>query len=147
VFLEILAGLCQRRGERQIADPVPGSPNGAGQDPRCRQTRLAADQHLRRRADEAVDGVRPAPCVSRGQCRSQPSRIDLVVGESEQIAGQHDLVQRAQVDPTNGFRDRRLPFRTRQSSISEGDVSRRNRLLSRRQNQISVRIRTDAGQP
>ena len=58
VFLQILAGLCQGRSERQVADP--GSPVRRMVPASTReghQTHLPADQHLRRGAEKPSMGA------------------------------------------------------------------------------------------
>ena len=60
VLLEVLAGARERRGEGQVVGVVAGAPDGAGEHAGGDQALLAADQQLGRRADQAVDGERPA---------------------------------------------------------------------------------------
>ena len=64
VLLEVLRRPGQRGGEGEVALVVAGTPDGAGQHPRGDQAALAADQHLRRRAEHAVDVEGPAHRVA-----------------------------------------------------------------------------------
>ena len=60
VLLEVLRRPRQRGGQREVALVVAGTPDGAGQHARGDQAALAADQHLRGRAEHPVDVEGPA---------------------------------------------------------------------------------------
>ena len=76
VLLEVLAGPSERGREGEVAGVVAGAPDGAGQDPREDQALVAADQQLRRRADQAGDRERPRALVPVGELVEHPSRVD-----------------------------------------------------------------------
>ena len=84
---------------------VAGTPDGAGQHPRGDQAALAAHQHLGRRAEQAVDVEGPAHRVVLGQPAQRPADVDRLVGGGDQVAGQHDLLEVAGVDPGHGVGD------------------------------------------
>ncbi len=78
VLLEVLRRAGQGGGQRQVAGVVPGTSDGAGQHARGDQPALAADQHLRRRAEQPVDVERPAHRVARGQPAQRPAHVDVL---------------------------------------------------------------------
>ena len=110
VLLQVLARPGERVGAGEVGAAVAGALDGAGEHPGGRQARLEADEHLRRRADEAVDEVGPAPRVGLAQPGDQPARVEVRVRDGDQVAGQHDLVEQAAADVADRPRDRGPPL-------------------------------------
>ena len=65
VLLEVLRRAGQGGGQREVVGVVAGTADGAGQDAARHQAALAADEHLRGGAEQAVDVERPARRVAR----------------------------------------------------------------------------------
>ncbi len=83
----------RRGGEGEVAVVVAGTPDGAGQHPRGDQAALAADQHLRGGAEQAVDVEGPAHGVVLGEPAQRPADVDRLGGGGDQVAGEHDLLE------------------------------------------------------
>src|SRR5207342_3221177 len=76
---------------------------------------------------QAIDQIGPALGVVLRQASSDPSQIDVVLSEGQQVAREHDLFQLSVADPAYGLGNCRLPFRPTQPTVGETDVARRFR--------------------
>ena len=111
---------------------VAGTPDGAGQHARGHQSALAADEHLRRRAEQAVDVERPAGRVVLGEPAQRPADVEGLVGGGDEVAGQHDLLEVAGADPGDGVGDHAHPLLAVEGAVGEHQALGRERRLGER---------------
>ena len=103
---------------------ITGPPDGAGQYPGGSETSFALHQHLRGGSNQTVDQIGPALGVVLRQPGGNPSQVDVVVGEGQQVPSEHHLLQLSVADAAYGLSDNGLPLRSAQPAITEGDVPR-----------------------
>jgi hypothetical protein len=149
VLLEVLARAGQRGGEGQVVLVVTGALDRAGQDSRGDQSLLQPDQHLRGRADQAVDCENPGGVVALGQARQQPAHVDRAIGLDAQVPCEHHFVQRTVGDPLDRLTDGAGPLGRGESAVGEGNaVGLPGRLLRDGLDRARQRrVRADSGHP
>ena len=101
------------------------APDCSGENARCHNITTTPHQQLRRRANETVDGERPAFRIALGQARHEKTRIDRIRRLRNDVACQHHFVQLAAGDALHRFRDRALPRLRVTRALAEDDIRRR----------------------
>ena len=105
VLLLVLGRVQQGVHPRLVVGRVAAARRRTGQDPGDDPVTGAAHQQLRRRAHQPADRERPAVGVARGQPGQHGADVDVVLGDRQQVVGEHDLVQVAGRDPGHRRRD------------------------------------------
>ncbi len=121
----VLLDVLDRAGERGAATTVlvrvAGAAQGAGEHARGGDAVHEAQQHLRRRAEQAVDGEDPAAGVVALEPLQRPAQVDRAVRACLQVSGQHDLVDRSRGDPGDCLSDGGHPLGTGDPPVGVDD--------------------------
>jgi hypothetical protein len=148
VLLEVFGGPGQGRGEGQVAAVVAGTPDGAGQHAGGDQAALASHQHLRGGAEEAVDVEGPAHRVAGREALQRPPDVDRLVEGRDQVAGQHDLLQRSRADPVDRVGHDPHPLLAVEGAVGEAQADRRTGLFGHGDGGVLIeRAARDGGEP
>ena len=148
VLLEVLARAGERGGQGEVALVGAGTPDGAGQHARGDQAALAADQHLRASRRTCRRRGRSSTSGSSSASRAQrPAHVDRCGGGRDQVAGEHDLLEVARLDPADGLGHDGHPVLAVEGAVGEdhalGGARRARRAVVRR----PVIGGADQGQP
>ncbi len=106
VLVEILRRRGQGEGGSRIAGRVGAARGAAGQDARGHGARVDAHEGLRARADQPVDGEGPGVGVAEGEVDEHAPQVAAGGQVTDQVAGEHDLLDASGQDAFDGHADR-----------------------------------------